>query len=253
MKFKELKKILTKHEGKKITNDDIGLALGTTGQNIGKRDRTGSVLNLEEIGKIEKSFKIKLINYAKLPEIQNYEKKFNKFQQENYYNIIPTDLEDLTTYPNDQLTPKETNKIIRVPFYPDLKASCGDGTLRPFSIPVSEYYPISSDYGLCKNKKYFIVPAFGPSMEKTIYDKELIIFERWENKQIVDDKVYLFRHNGRWYIKRLILNINEIIVLSDNNTKDDSGEPIYKPQIIKIEDLYTLEIFGKFKGKIEND
>lgn len=273
MKVKDLKPTLMelkKHEkGFKFTYDAVGEALGTTGQNIGKRARTGSSLTTDEIEKIEKYFNVKLLSYnaSKLPqklkkfvnylasdEITKHNMDIAEFKKNNRL-TIQDDLDDLSYTGTTSKMLEDATDFIRVPYYPELNASCGPGGFAPLVSPTPEHFAISSKYGLSKRKNYFIINAFGDSMEKTIYDKEYIIFEDWKekNNQIIDNKIYFFCYEGRLYIKRLIYNIHEIIVLSDNNVKDDSGELIYKPQIIKKDAMNDLQIYGKFKGKIEND
>lgn len=277
MKVKDLKSVLITVKRKqdrtfKYRHDDVGEALGTTGANISKRANNDSDLTTTEIEKIEKHFNVKLMNYvpgilSKMKatidyitsdDVQKYNNRFEKWHKKNYGVMPGEDSEEVDDYDYTGTTSRyleEAIDFVRVPYYPELEASCGNGIIAPFSNPNPDNFPISLKYGLNERKKYFVINAFGDSMEKTIFDKEYIIFEDWRdrNNQIVDNKIYFFCYEGRLYIKRLIYNINEVIVLSDNNTKDDNGDLIYKPQVIKKEDMNNLDIYGKFKGKIEND
>lgn len=250
MNFKELQLRIIELTKRNISQTDIAKSLNVKPSNISMRAKSNSPLNTAEIEKIEKYFNIKLINSYTFPdELIKTARKIEK-----YSDYMPADFEDEYTGTTSRML-EETNYFINVPYYPELEASCGNGTIAPFVNPNPEYYPISDRYGLSNKKKYFIINAFGDSMEKTIFDKEYIIFEDWKNKnnQIIDNKIYFFCYEGRLYIKRLIFNIHEVIVISDNSTKDENGDLIYKPQIIKKEDMNNLNIYGKFKGKIEND
>lgn len=148
---------------------------------------------------------------------------------------------------------KLSNDFMSIPYYKDIMASCGKGNLMLDEEPEVERYPISIKYGLNPNNKYFLINATGDSMEKTIFDKELVILENWVNKQIVDDKIYFFSYNKEYYLKRLSKNIDTIQISSDNKILNDLGNLKYPDKVLKGEDLNNIVIYGRFKGKIEKD
>jgi len=145
------------------------------------------------------------------------------------------------------------NNLIDVYFFEDLGGSCGQGSLIDYVSPTTEILQISNKYGLSQHSKYFCVNAFGDSMIETIHDKEIVIFEDWHDKQIIDNKIYLFSFDNKFYIKRLAFNIDEITITSDNKAKDEHGNFIYSTKKIKGDDINRLYIYGKFRGKIEKD
>ncbi len=145
------------------------------------------------------------------------------------------------------------NDYISIPYYKDIMASCGNGCLILEDEPEAERYPISIKYGLNPNSKYFLINATGDSMEKTIFDKELVILENWVNKQIIDDKIYFFSYNKEYYLKRLSKNIDTIQISSDNKILNDLGKLKYPDKVLKDNELDNLIIYGRFKGKIEKD
>lgn len=147
----------------------------------------------------------------------------------------------------------QENNFIDVYYFNDVCASCGSGSLVDYISPETEIMQISNKYGLNQNNKYFCVSAMGDSMAETIHDKEIVIFEDWSNKQIIDNKIYLFAYDNKVYIKRLAFNIDEVIITSDNKTKDETGAFIYETKKIKGDDINRLFIYGKFRGKIERD
>lgn len=167
---------------------------------------------------------------------------------EDYYNV---DLSAVSTNLDDLVYSEAETNFIKVPYYPDIEASCGNGVFAPDTLPSPEMFLLPANM-LSKHSKYFIIPAVGNSMEKTIFDKELVILEDWTGKQIVDDKIYFFCYNNRHYLKRLAFNIDEVIVLSDNTVKDADGKLIYETKSIKGADIESLSIYGRFKAKVED-
>lgn len=143
--------------------------------------------------------------------------------------------------------------FIDVFYFKELGGSCGNGSLIDYISPTTEILQLSSKYGLSPNRKYFCVNAFGDSMVETIHDKEIVIFEDWHANQIIDNKIYLFSFDNKYYIKRLTYNIDEIVISSDNKAKDENGDYIYSTKKIKGEDINRLYIYGRFRGKIEKD
>ena len=216
------------------------------------RIKTNSPLNTLEIEKVEKYFNVKLMlrltgekdktpkifKFTHSTEVEKHNKKFDEFNKKNYP-AMPD--------PNNGISSTDDDSIC-IPYYSDLVASCGPGGFVLEDNPQADFFPISTKYGLNKHTKYFIISAFGNSMEKTIHDKELVIFEDWKNKQIIDDKIYFFCLNNRFFIKRLAFNFDEIIITADNKAE-------YEVKSVPVKELdeNNLIIYGKFKGKIEND
>lgn len=259
--IKDLKKTLIhlKKDDKtfKFTYEDVGKALGTSGTNISQRVKRDSILNVDEIKKIESHFKVKLIDYK--PNIMSYISNTANYLLSNDVEKHKTDIQKFKEKNGIVMPEQENNNIIHdedyimIPYYTDLVASCGAGGFALEYSPNQDFFPISTKYGLTHNSKYFIIRAFGNSMIKTIYDKEFVIFEEWENKQIIDDEIFFFCYEDRLYIKRLIYNIDEVVVLSDNTDRDEDGKLIYEKKSIKKDDINNLKIYGRFKGKIRND
>lgn len=221
MDFKDLQAKLIELTKRNISQTDISKALNVTRSNISLRIKNKSPLNTQEIEKIENYFNTKLIDYNS------------------------ADLDDLHYCGTLSKTLEESTDFIRVPYYPQLEASCGQGIFAPKNNPNADFFPISTKYGLNKHSKYFIINAFGDSMEPTIEDKQYVIFEEWREKQIVDNKVYFFCYENKLYIKRLAYNIDEIVVMSDNKK--------YDKKIISKSEISKVTVFGRFKGLIEND
>lgn len=146
-----------------------------------------------------------------------------------------------------------TNTLIEVKYYDDLGGSCGNGTFIDDNCKHTEVLQLSSKYGLSRNGKYFAINATGDSMAKTILDKDIVLFEDWRGRQIEDNKIYLISYEGKNYIKRLIYNIDEVVIISDNKAKDERNNFIYETKKITGDNINRLYVIGKFRGKIEKD
>lgn len=147
----------------------------------------------------------------------------------------------------------KTNTLIEVKYYDDLGGSCGNGTFIDDNCKHTEVLQLSSKYGLSHNGKYFAINATGDSMAKTILDKDIVIFEDWRGRQIEDNKIYLISYEGKNYIKRLIYNIDEVVIISDNKAKDERNNFIYETKKITGDNINRLYVIGKFRGKIEKE
>jgi phage repressor protein C with HTH and peptisase S24 domain len=108
--------------------------------------------------------------------------------------------------------------VIKIDYYPDIYASCGTGcivfdeskeklTIAKSTIP---YYS--------PNEKYFVVTCKGSSMSPILEDDDKAIIQQWQGEQIIDDRIYLFSYNSELFIKRLVKNLDQIVVISENKT-----------------------------------
>lgn len=133
--------------------------------------------------------------------------------------------------------------------YPEVFGSCGNGV---FELS-QERYPIQipKDYffkDISKNKTYSVINAYGESMQPTISDGDKLIVEHLETgEQIQDNRIYVFCYDNRISVKRLIYNIDEVIIKSDNPDKD-----IYKTKYIQKTDIKNLYVIGQIVGLIRD-
>lgn len=126
-------------------------------------------------------------------------------------------------------------------YYPDVFGSCGNGvfvlseTKEKIKIPEKCFIkPIS------RVAKYSVINAVGDSMSPTINDKDRLIIQHCENESIQDKSIYIFCYEDQLYCKRLYLNIDEIVVKSDN--------PEFKIKYIQKENMNNLFIIGQVVG-----
>lgn len=223
--------VLTKS---KIVNKKIAEILDIDPATLSRKKKANEMLTPDEVIKLE----------------QAYKKMGYKFSLISHFSSSgEADLDDLSTSIYDDF---DVNTLVAVPFYPTLEFSCGEGNFAPLaSVPVEKFFVSAVMLGSKDPRDFFAIPAVGDSMEKAIYDKDLVLFKRCKpNEQIVDGKIYAFRYNGLEYIKTLHDNITEIIAISENDKKlDSNGEPIYKPVVLT--DRNSLELCGRFKCRIE--
>ncbi len=132
---------------------------------------------------------------------------------------------------------------ITVDYYPEVLASCGSGTFElsqvkeKIRIPrmcIKHYMPLS---------KYSVINAYGDSMKPTIQNGDKLIVEMLEYKSIKDNNIYIFFYNDKIFCKRLIQNIDSVVVISDNPNKE-----IYPTSTIHKKDMNNIHLIGRIAG-----
>lgn len=126
-------------------------------------------------------------------------------------------------------------------YYPDMFGSCGNGifALSPVKeqliVPKKAFFTRFSPV-----KKYSVINAYGNSMEPFICDRDKLIVEHYEGEQIIDNRPYIFCYKDEIFIKRLVKNINQLVIIPENKDYD----------IIKLagEDLENVNIIGQIVG-----
>lgn len=95
-----------------------------------------------------------------------------------------------------------------------------------------------------KFKKYFALNATGDTMSPYIKDNDKLIIEYHNGEQIKDNKIYIFNYDNEIFIKRLVKNIDQIVVKSDNN--------IYPIRFIEAPNSKKVKIIGQIVGLIRD-
>lgn len=133
------------------------------------------------------------------------------------------------------------SESITLDYYPDVCGSCGNGV---FEFSTRKEHLTVQKSALFKNftpgKQYFIVNAYGNSMQPFIYDKDKLIIENYDGEQIIDNRPYIFAYKDEIFIKRLAKNINQLVIIPENKDYD----------IIKLEgeQLQDICIIGLVVG-----
>ena len=149
-------------------------------------------------------------------------------------------LENKLCLPKGCLSGIQTNDhTIDLDYFSDVWASCGTGavvfeeTSEKLSVPTS----LIQNYS--KSNKYSVINARGDSMQPFLQNHDKLIVEHWNGGQIIDNCIYVFRYANELFVKRLVKNITQIVIKSDN--------PLYEP--IKITDKdQDFEIIGQIVG-----
>lgn len=215
--IKELLDELQTFTNLKISQTDIAKALGTTRSNISLRIKNKSVATIDEIKKI--------VSFLNLPAPHSIMNAILKSQNQ----FIAEEIDDF---------PEEN--VITMNYYSDIFGSCGSGSF-VFS-EEKQFLEIPKKLITTYNafSKYSIINATGDSMMPYIRDKDKLVIEHWHGEQIRDNKVYLFRFGDNIFIKRLVLNLDQIIVKSDNKE--------YPVRHIEKKDADDFQIIGRIVG-----
>ena len=215
----ELVEIIENQTGEKPKQKDIAEALGADVGKINKRAIRNSTYDLDELNQIN----------------DWYEKKyfeFNIFDSAKINQMIKN------------VSSKKAQNEFAADYYPNVFGSCGTGTFilseekETISIPkriISSYSPLN---------KYSVINAVGESMLPTIHNRDKLIVEHTQGQNIRDNNVYVFCYDNQVYVKRLIKNIDQLIIRSDN------PDPIYVPKIVERYDMNNVQIIGRIVGII---
>lgn len=192
---------LQKLTKKKVTYEQIGKVLDISNQAVSNRVQRGV-------------------------ELKDYE----------WENLKEHFLKDSDSGINDNKTPVVKDNI-EVDYYEDVFGSCGKGTFVLSEAKERMLVPKKFFTSYSPAKQYSIINAYGDSMFPYIHDKDKLIVEHWEGGQIIDNRVYVFRYKDKLYVKRLVDNLQQFIIKSDNT--------LYEPIKAHIRDI---QVIGKIVG-----
>lgn len=129
---------------------------------------------------------------------------------------------------------------LEIDYYPEVFGSCGSGAFALSEIKEKISVPKSSFITFSEVKKYSVINAYGDSMQPFIQDRDKLIVEHWEGGQIIDNRVYVFCYAEEIFVKRLVKNIDQVIIKSDNT--------LYQPRCVEKQQLNDLYIIGQIVG-----
>ena len=197
----------------KVSYADVGKALGVSRQYINQIKYDD--LTAEQIEKIEKFFNIHLTD-VKLTDVKWTDDK-------------PAD-----------------SHMVRLNYYPDAIASCGNGTFEMSNERISYEIPLNM-FPVSKNaQSYSMCHARGNSMYPRIWDGDFVICEHYDDMKINNGEIYIFCYEDQLYLKRLSKNINQIVVESEN--------PEFPTQYIEKEEMNNVHLIGHVmcSGRLAN-
>lgn len=203
-----------------------------TGEEIPKVDIAKALIKYgvskqKDVDKLANNISNRCFNdgYFKPEEIEVLDIVFksNENQLQKYDDIIP-----------------QSDKVL-IDYYPDVCGSCGNGVFQFSTRKEQITIPRNAFWGhLSKSKEYFVINAYGNSMEPFICDKDKLIIETWQGEQIVDNKAYLFAYKDELFIKRLAKNVDQLMIIPEN--KD------YDIRKLEGEQLKDVNIIGQVVG-----
>ena len=149
-------------------------------------------------------------------------------------------IEQAMGLPAGSLSGMQTNEnCIDLDYFSDVWASCGTGAVVFEEASEKLSVPTSLIQNYSKTNRYSVINSRGDSMIPFIQDRDKLIVEHWNGGQIVDNCIYVFRYANELFVKRLVKNITQIVIKSDN--------PLYEP--IKITDKdQDFEVIGQIVG-----
>ena len=132
------------------------------------------------------------------------------------------------------------DETIEVDYYPEFIGSYNNNEFVFSKNKTSISVPKKSFWHFSKEKHYSIINAKGDTMAPFIRDNDKLIVEHWRGEQITDGGIYVFCFNREIFTKRLVNNIDQIIVKSDNE--------IYPMRFIDKASLNSFLILGQIVG-----
>ncbi|MCT4575307.1 MAG: winged helix-turn-helix transcriptional regulator [Alphaproteobacteria bacterium] len=136
------------------------------------------------------------------------------------------------------LTNKNQKNFFHIPFYG--YAQAGNDGLFGGEDPL-DYIPMPSQLLRAKEEDLFFMKVKGDSMEPTLKEEELVLFEMFYGNPVADirkDDVILCKINDELKIKRYVITSEYGLLKSDNKAK-------YDP--IRFDENDDVKILGKMK------
>lgn len=142
---------------------------------------------------------------------------------------------------------EETEKYTKIKYFNQINASAGGGGFNYDD----DYELISIDKKIldslyksscCKLDSIIALNIIGDSMEPTLLDKEVILFDK-DNSDISKGGIFIVSTSIGLFVKRVSLKIDgSIELISDNKN--------YNSEIIQRSEFDTIQILGKVVGKV---
>lgn len=162
----------------------------------------------------------------------------------NNSEITISELEKIEQFFGINLLWHNDSDTVFVDYYPEVFASCGNGTITFSEEKESIEFHKSLFSNYSSSKKYSMIHAKGDSMSPYINSGDRLIIEHQENNEIIDNKVYVFCYKDEFFVKKLSKNFDEIIIKSEN--------PNYSLKTVKGEDMNEVRVIGKIVGIVRN-
>lgn len=218
MNIIEVQTNLQKVTKTRISLAEIGRVLGITRQAISERAKNCRDLEAKELSIISQHYEIDLLSTS---EALMEEKR----------NALDKLLSD-------------TVEKVQIDYYPDVLVSCGNGIYSLGETKEQLTIPKKLIRHYSEANKYAIVTAYSDSMIPEIKPKDMLVLRLIDTENIIDNHIYVFCHEGRFYCKYLSYNLGQIIVRSANAD--------YPPRYIEKTELENFQLIGEVCGIFRN-
>ena len=213
--IEKLKDVLSQEiESKRVFDKDVAAALGMSKESLSHLKKKNGI-PYEQIAKFCAKRKIS-INWV-------------------LFDQLPKSLEE------------ETDKYTRIKHFTNINASAGGGS---FNYDANYEYLVVDKKLLDSFYKSSSAPVasiialnvMGDSMEPTLFDKEVILFDK-EERDISKGGIFIVSTNAGLFVKRVSLKTDgSLELISDNKS--------YNSEIISQDELESIELLGRVIGKV---
>ena len=183
----------------------------------------------------------KKITYMDMARVLGYTKQYiSIIKNEELTEVQKNKLETFYKIDLSQNIPVSNESVI-LDYFPEVCGSCGNGVFEfstkksQLAVPKDSFFTRFSPV-----KHYFVINAYGNSMEPLIYNKDKLIIEQYEGEQIIDNQPYLFCYKDEIFIKRLVKNVDQLVIIPENKT--------YDIRKLSEEQLNEVDILGQVVG-----
>ena len=104
--------------------------------------------------------------------------------------------------------------------------------------------PIKCFDNFSNSKNYFILKYAGDTMHPFIKNHDKLLIERHQGEQITDNQIYIFNYENEIFIKRLVKNIDQIVIKSDNE--------FYPARFLDKAQIGNFSLIGQIIGLIRD-
>ena len=153
----------------------------------------------------------------------------NKEKTEWFSYLLPKEIRE--NIKANEVIEKQKIDIVQVPVYG--KVSAGNGELLIDDAQILRYIPMAKG---TVPKGSFFLEINGDSMEPTLHDGETALVNP-NDIDYIENKIYVSVLHDEGYIKRIVIDENAIMLISDN--------PKYRPIFVREEEKDYFRIIGR--------
>lgn len=198
-------------------------------------------MNIAEMNSILNKQKVEY-NDAKIAELWGMDASTYSRKKKTGSKIKEKNLKQVEALFNISLTNQKVfAEGIKLDYYPDVKASCGNGNYIDTETKEQIVIPPQAIQNYSPHNRYTVIVAQSDSMQPEIRPNDRLVIQH-NIDRIVDNHIYIFSFDGELFCKYLSNNLGQIVVRSAN--KD------YPIRYIEGEALNNFRLIGEVKAHI---